>query len=52
MGLFKKKLKELVVVGTVCKICGMNFPANDRLLRHMVKAHGKAKKDYPSCPNC
>ena len=53
MGLFRKKPKEIVITGTLCRICGMNFTATDRLMRHMVKAHGKAKKDYgPSCPNC
>ena len=53
MGLFGNKGKKIVITGTVCRICGMNFAATDRLMRHMVKAHGKAKKDYgPSCPNC
>ena len=53
MGLFGKKPKEIVITGTLCRICGMNFTATDRLMRHMVKAHGKVKKDYgPSCPNC
>ncbi|MBT3474693.1 MAG: hypothetical protein HOM82_03070 [Thaumarchaeota archaeon] len=53
MGLFGKKPREIVITGTLCRICGMNFAATDRLMRHMVKAHGKAKKDTgPSCPNC
>ena len=53
MGLFRNKERKILIVGTVCQICGMSFSANDRLMRHMIKAHGKAKKDSgPSCPNC
>jgi len=53
MGLFGNKRKKIVITGTVCQICGMNFTATDRLLRHMVKAHGKVKRDSgTSCPNC
>ena len=53
MGLFEKKSKEIVISGTVCQICGMSFTATDRLVRHMVKAHGKVKRNYgPSCQNC
>tara|TARA_B100000029_G_scaffold503347_1_gene580090 strand:+ start:2128 stop:2289 length:162 start_codon:yes stop_codon:yes gene_type:complete len=53
MGLFNKNGKKILITGTVCQICGMNFSATDRLMRHMLKAHGKAKKDYgSSCPNC
>ena len=44
MGLFGNKGKEVVITGTLCRICGMNFAATDRLMRHMVKAHGKAKR--------
>jgi ribosomal protein L34E len=53
MGLFEKKSKKIVISGTVCQICGMSFAATDRLVRHMVKAHGKVKRNYgPSCQNC
>ncbi|MBT3591437.1 MAG: hypothetical protein HOL90_02050 [Candidatus Nitrosopelagicus sp.] len=53
MGLFGNKGKKIVITGTMCQICGMSFVATDRLMRHMLKAHGKAKKDSgPSCPNC
>ena len=53
MGLFGRKPKEIVITGTMCQICGMSFAATDRLMRHMLKAHGKAKKDSDSsCPNC
>jgi len=53
MGLFGNKRKKIVITGTVCQICGMNFTAGDRLLRHMIKAHGKVKRDSgTSCPNC
>ena len=53
MGLFGNKSKKIVITGTVCQICGMNFTAADRLLRHMIKAHGKVKRDSgTSCPNC
>ena len=53
MGLFGNKGKKIVITGTMCQICGMSFTATDRLMRHMLKAHGKAKKDSgPSCSNC
>ena len=53
MGLYRNKERKILIVGTVCQVCGMSFSANDRLMRHMIKAHGKAKKDSgPSCPNC
>ena len=53
MGLFGNKGKKILITGTMCQICGMSFAATDRLMRHMIKAHGKTKKDYgPSCPNC
>ena len=53
MGLFKNKVEEVLITGTECQICGMNFTATNRLIRHMQKAHGKSKKDSgPSCPNC
>ena len=53
MGLFRNKVKEIQITGTECQICGMDFTANDRMMRHMQKAHGKSKKDSgPSCPNC
>ena len=53
MGLFRNKVKEIQITGTECLICGMDFTANDRMMRHMQKAHGKSKKDTgPSCPNC
>ena len=53
MGLFRNKVKEIQITGTECLICGMDFTANDRMMRHMQKAHGKSKKDSgPSCPNC
>ena len=45
MGLFEKKSKKIVISGTVCQICGMSFGATDRLVRHMVKAHGKVKRN-------
>ena len=53
MGLFKKK-KEIVITGTLCQVCGMNFTSTDRLARHMFKAHGKRKQSSPGygCPNC
>ena len=53
MGFFGNKGRKVVITGTVCQVCGMSFTDTDRLARHMVKAHGKVKKDYgPSCPNC
>jgi len=53
MGFFGNKRKKIVITGTVCKICGMNFTATDRLARHMTKAHGKVKRDSGTgCPNC
>jgi len=41
---------EKTVTETVCKECGMEFAASDRMLRHMIKAHSKSGKG-PSC-NC
>ncbi len=53
MGLFGNKEKGIVITGTECQMCGMNFTATERLMRHMQKAHGKSKKDSgKSCPNC
>ena len=53
MSIFRNKGKKIDITGTVCQIGGMSFVATDRLMRHMLKAHGKAKKDSgPSCPNC
>ena len=52
MNFFRRK-KEIVISGTVCKFCGMEFSAPDRMVKHMLKAHGKPKKDKgSSCPNC
>ena len=36
MGFFKKKTNE-----TKCKECGMELHDNERLERHMKKAHGR-----------
>ena len=53
MSLFGNIGNKIVITGSMCQICGMSFAATDRLMRHMRKAHGKAKKDSgPSCPNC
>jgi uncharacterized C2H2 Zn-finger protein len=53
VGLFRNKVKEIQITGTECLICGMDFTDNDRMIRHMQKAHGKSKKDSgSSCPNC
>ena len=53
MGFFGNKSRKVVITGTVCQVCGMSFADTSRLARHMVKAHGKVKKDYgSSCPNC
>ena len=53
MGFFGNKGRKVVITGTVCQICDMSFTDTDRLARHMIKAHGKAKKDHgSSCPNC
>ena len=52
MNLFRMK-KEITIYGTICKFCGMEFSASDRMVKHMLKAHGKPKKDNgSSCPNC
>ena len=52
MNLFRRK-KEVVISGTICKLCGMEFSAPDRMMKHMLKAHGKPKKNTgSSCPNC
>ena len=52
MNLFRMK-KEITIYGTICKFCGMEFSASDRMVKHMLKAHGKPKKDKDSsCPNC
>ena len=52
MNLFRRK-KEIVISGTICKFWGMVFSAPERLVKHMLKAHGKPKKDKgSSCPNC
>ena len=52
MNLFRRK-KEIAISGTVCKFCGMEFSGSDRMEKHMLKAHGKPKKDKgSSCPNC
>ena len=52
MNLFRRK-KEIVISGTICKLCGMEFSAPDRMVKHMLKAHGKPKKNTgSSCPNC
>ena len=55
MALFgrKKATKKILVTGTVCAICGMEFSTTLRMVKHMKKAHGKIKRDLgPSCPNC
>ena len=52
MNLFRMK-KEIAISGTICKFCAMEFSAPDRMIKHMLKAHGKLKKDKgSSCPNC
>ena len=52
MNLFGRK-KGIVISGTICSICGMEFSAPDRMVKHMVKAHGKPKKNFgSSCSNC
>ena len=52
MNLFRMK-KEITIYGTICKFCGMEFSASDRMVKHMLKAPGKPKKDKgSSCPNC
>jgi uncharacterized C2H2 Zn-finger protein len=53
MGLFGNKHKGILITGTECQMCGMNFTATERLMRHMQKSHGKSKKDSgKSCPTC
>ena len=46
LGLFKKKSKS----GTVCSTCGLDLYTEERLKRHMKKAHGNvpAKKMDPN----
>tara|TARA_B000000460_G_C21331604_1_gene313051 strand:+ start:498 stop:656 length:159 start_codon:yes stop_codon:yes gene_type:complete len=52
MNFFRRK-NEIVISGVICKFCGMEFSAPDRMIKHMLKAHGKSKKDKgSSCPNC
>ena len=52
MNLFRRK-KEIVISGTICKLCVMEFSAPDRMVKHILKAHGKPKKNKgSSCPNC
>ncbi len=45
MNLFRR---EKTVTETVCRECGMEFTAPERMLRHMIKAHTKSGKG-PSC---
>ena len=42
MNLFRR---EKTVTETVCRECGMEFTAPERMLRHMIKAHSKSGKD-------
>ena len=52
MNLFRMK-KEITIYGTICKFCGMEFSAPDGMVKHILKAHSKPKKDKgSSCPNC
>ena len=52
MNLFRRK-KEIAISGTICKFCVMEFSGSDRMVKHMLKAHGKPKKyKGSSCPNC
>ncbi len=52
MNLFRRK-KEIVISGTICKFCGMEFSDPDRMVKHMLKAHSRPKKNNDSsCPNC
>ena len=52
MNFFRRK-NEIIISGTICKFCGMEFSAQDRMVKHMLKAHGKPKNDKgSSCPNC
>lgn len=41
MNLFRR---EKTVTETVCRECGMEFTAPERMLRHMIKAHTKSGK--------
>jgi hypothetical protein len=41
MNLFRR---EKTVTETVCRECGMEFAAPERMLRHMIKAHTKSGK--------
>lgn len=42
--------RQKPVTETVCRECGMEFSAPERMLRHLIKAHSKPGKG-PSC-NC
>jgi uncharacterized C2H2 Zn-finger protein len=44
MNLFRR---EKTVTETICRECGMEFTAPERMLRHMIKAHSKSGKDKP-----
>jgi len=50
----KNTTKKILVTGTICPICRMDFLTTLRMMKHMKKAHGKIKRDYPPrhCPNC
>jgi|TARA_B110000263_G_C15036085_1_gene386371 hypothetical protein len=37
--------KNQTVTETVCRQCKMEFAEPERMLRHMIKAHSKLKKD-------
>ena len=44
MNFFRRK-KEIVISCTICKFCGMEFSAQDRMVKHMLKVEKETTLD-------